>query len=74
MHVGWENLNDSITFSSFSTCWNRNRSALVRDSLSNNSKLVSRLIVDKSLGLRVPDLTFVTTDLKTVIHYSTNHC
>ena len=33
----------TITFSSFSVCENRNRSALVRDLLSNKSQFVGRL-------------------------------
>ena len=36
----WKNLKDTITFSSFSMCSYRNRSALVHDLLSNKSQFV----------------------------------
>ena len=43
MADSWKNLKDTITFSSFSMCYNRNRSALVRDLLSNKSLFVGQL-------------------------------
>ena len=59
---------------SFLVCSNRNRSALVRELLSNNSLFVGQLYEDKSLALRAHDLIFFTTDLQTVNYYSTIHC
>ena len=61
-------------FSSFIVCLNQNRSAIVRELLSNNSPFVSQLYEDKSLALRARDLIFFTTDLKTVNYYSTIQC
>ena len=52
---------------SFIVCSNRNRSALARNLLSNNSLFVGQLYKDKSLALRTCDLFFFTTDLQTVI-------
>ena len=49
-------------FSLFIVCLNRNRSALVRELLSNNLLFVGQLYEDKSLKLRPRDLIF-TTDL-----------
>ena len=62
MADSWRNLKDTITFSSFFVCYNRNRSALVRVLLGNKSLFVGQLKVDKSLALQ------------TVIYYSTNLC
>ena len=53
---------------------NRNRSALVRELLCNNSLFVGQLYEDKSLVLRARDLIFFTTDLQTVNYYTTIHC
>ena len=53
---------------------NRNRSALVRELLCNNSLFVGQLYEDKSLALRARDLIFFTTDLQTVNYYTTIHC
>ena len=64
----------SNVFSSFTVCKNRNRSAQVRELLSNNSLFVGQLYDDKSLALRARDLIFFTTDLQTVNYYSTIHC
>ena len=61
-------------FSPFIVCQNRNRSAPVRELLSNNSLFVGQLYEDKSLALRARDLIFLTTDLQTVNYYSTIHC
>ena len=61
-------------FSLFIVCSNRNRSALVRELLSNNSLFVGQLYEDKSLALRTRDLIFFTTDIQTVNYYSTIHC
>ena len=47
---------------SFIVCSNPNRSALVRDLLSNNSLFVGQLYEDKPLALRARELIF-TTDL-----------
>ena len=38
-----KNLSDTTAFSSFLVCLNRNRSALVRELLSNNSLFVGQL-------------------------------
>ena len=67
-------LKSSNVFKLFIVCSNRNRSALVRELLSNNSLLVGQLYEDKSLALRARDLIFFTTDLQTVNYYSTIHC
>ena len=67
-------LRTSNVFSSFTVCQNRNRSAPVRELLSNNSLFVGQLYDDKSLALRARDLIFFTTDLQTVNYYSTIHC
>ena len=61
-------------FSLFIVCSNRNRSALVREVLSNNSLFVGQLFEDKSLTLRARDLIFFTTDLQTVNYYTIIHC
>ena len=53
---------------------NRNRSAPVRELLSNNSLFVGQLCEDISLALRTLDLIFFTTDLQTVNYYATIHC
>ena len=58
----------------FILCSNRNRSAQVRELLSNNSLFVGQLYEDKSLALRARDLIFFTTDLQTVNYYTTIHC
>ena len=67
-------LKTSNLFSSFIVSSNRNRSALVRELLCNNSLLVGQWYEDKSLALRARDLIFFTTDLKTVNYYTTMHC
>ena len=64
----------SNLFSPFIVYSNRNRSALVRELLSNNSLFVGQLYDDKSLALRAHDLIFFTTDLQTVNYYSTILC
>ena len=46
----WKKLKSSNVFSLF-MCENRNRSALVHDTLHNNSLFVSQLYKDKSLVL-----------------------
>ena len=51
-----------------------NRSALVLEKLSNNSLFVGQLYEDKSLVLHACDLIFFTTDLQTVINYTTICC
>ena len=43
-----------------------NRSAQVREFLSNGSLFVGQFYVDKLLALRARDLIFFTTDLQTV--------
>ena len=56
----------SNVFSLFIVRKNRNRSAPVRELLSNNSLFVSQLYEDKSLALHACDLIFFTSDLHTV--------
>ena len=74
MAESWKKLKTSNVFSSFTVCYNRNRSATVRELLSNNSLIVGQLYDNKSLALRARDLIFFTTDLQTVNYYSTIHC
>ena len=69
-----EKLKTSNLFSSLIVSSNRNRSALVRELLCNNSLFVGQLYEDKSLALRASDLIFFTTDLQTVNYYTTIHC
>ena len=69
-----EEAEDFKSVFAFIVCSNRNRSALVRELLSNNSLFVGQLYEDKSLALRARDLIFFTTDLQTVNYYSTIHC
>ena len=63
MAESWKKLMTSNVFSSFIVRYNRNRSAPVRELLSNNALFVGQLYADKSLALRVSDLSFFTTDL-----------
>ena len=67
-------LKTSNLFLSFIVSSNRNRSALARELLCNNSLFVGQLYEDKSLALRARDLIFFTTDLQTVNFYTTIHC
>ena len=69
MAESWKKLKTSSVFSSFIVCQNRNRSAPVRELLSNNSLFVGQLYEDKSLALHARDLIFFTTDLQTVNYY-----
>ena len=73
MAVRLKKLNTSNSFSSFIASSNRNRSALVRELLCNNSLFVGQLYEDKSLALRARDLIFFTTDLQTVNHYTIHY-
>ena len=66
MAKSWKKLNTSNLSSSFIVSSNRNRSALVREFLCNNSLFVGQLYEDKSHALRARDLIFFTTDLQTV--------
>ena len=74
MAESWKKLKTSNVFSSFLVCKNRNKSAAVRELLSNNSLFVGQLYEDKSLALCARDLIFFTTDLQTVNYCSTIHC
>ena len=69
MAESWKKLKTSNVFLSFNVCLNQNRSAPVRELLSNNSLFVGQLYEDKSLALRARDLIFFTTDLQTVNYY-----
>ena len=73
MAESWKKLNTSNVFLLFIVCKNQNRSAPVRELLSNNSLFVGKLYIDKSLELRPRDLIFFTTDLQTVYYYSIIH-
>ena len=73
MAESWKKLKTSDLFLSFIASLNRNRSALVRELLCNNSLFVGQLYEDKSLALHARDLIF-TTDLQTVNYYTTIHC
>ena len=65
MAENWKKLETSNVFSSFIECLNQNRSALVRELLSNSSLFVGcQLYKDKSLALCSRDLIFGTTDLQ----------
>ena len=59
-------LKSSDLILSFLVCSNRNRSALVRELLSNNSLFVGQLYEDKSLARASDSISFIT-DLQTVI-------
>ena len=74
MAESWKKLKTSNPFSSFIVSSNRNRSALVRELLCNNSLFVGQLYEEKSLALRARDLIFFTTDLQIVNYYTTIHC
>ena len=63
MALSWTKLKLSNVFSSFIVCKNRNRSALVRELLSNNSLFVSQLYEGKSLVLPARDLIVFKTEL-----------
>ena len=64
MAESWKKLKTSNLFSSFIVSSNRNRSALLRELLCNNSLFVGQLYENKSLALRARNLIFFTTDLK----------
>ena len=66
MAESWKKLMTSNVFSSCFVCKNRNRSAPLRELLSNNSLFVGQLYEDKSIALRARDLIFFTTDLQIV--------
>ena len=74
MAESWKKLKTSNLFSVFIVSSNRNRSALVRELLCNNSLFVGQLNEDKSLALHTRDLIFFTTDLQTVNYYTTIPC
>ena len=59
----WKKLKTSNLFSPFIVCLIRNRLAIVRELLSNNSLLIGQLYYDKSPALHAHDLIFFTTDL-----------
>ena len=61
-----EEADDFKCIMSFIVRKNRNRSAPLRESSSNNSLFVGQLYEDKSLALHARDLIFFTTDLQTV--------
>ena len=74
MAESWKKLNTSNVILLFIVCWNRNRSAVVCELLSNYSLFVGQLYEDKSLALHARDLIFFTTDFQTVNYYTTIHC
>ena len=67
-------LESANVFLSFIVRYNLNRSALLRELLSNNSLFVGQFYKDKSLVLCAHNLIFFTTDLQTVNYYSAIHC
>ena len=69
-----EEAEDLKVFSLFIVYKNGNRSALVREFLSNNLLFVGQLYEEKSLALSARDLIFFTTDLQTVNYYTPIHC
>ena len=74
MAESWKKLKTSDVFSLFTVCKNRNRLALVRELLSNNSLFVGQLKEDKSFALRARDLISFTIDSQTVNYFTTIHC
>ena len=78
MAESWKKLKTSNLFSLFIVSSNRNRTALVRELLCNNSLFGGQLYedksLDKSLALHAHDLIFFTTDLQTVNYFTTIHC
>ena len=56
MAESWKKLRTSNVFSSFNVCKNRNRSALLRELMSNNSLFVGQLYEDKSHALCARDV------------------
>ena len=74
MVESWKNLKTSKVFFVVYCVLETNRSALLRELLSNNSLFVGQLYKDKSLALHAPDLIYFATDLQTVNYYSTIHC
>ena len=74
MAESWKMLKTLNLFLSFIVSSSRNRLALVRELLCNNSLFVGQLYEDKSLALRTRDLIFFTTDLQTVNYCTTIHC
>ena len=69
-----EEAEDFKCVSSIIVCQNRNRSALVRESVINDSLFVGQLYEDYSLAQCARDLILFTTDLQTVNYYSIIHC
>ena len=67
-------LKSANVFLLFNVRYNQNRSALLRELLSNNSLFVGQLYKGKSLVLCAHDLIFFTTDLQTMNYYSAIHC
>ena len=61
MAESWKKLKTSNVFLSFIVSSNRNRSALLREWLSNNSMFVGQLYEDKSLMLHTRYLICCTT-------------
>ena len=53
MAESWKKLKTSNVFLSFIVCWNRNRSALVHEFLSNKKLSIGQLYKDKSLTLMI---------------------
>ena len=67
MAESWKKLKTLNVFSSFSVFKNRNRSAILRELLTNNSLFVGQLCEDRSIALRSRDLIFFTTDLSELL-------
>ena len=53
----WKHVKDTLAFSLFLVCENRNRILLTSDLLPNMSQVVGRSLVNKSLPLRACDIS-----------------
>ena len=73
MVENWKHLKDTLAFSLFLVCSNRNRILLTSDLLPNISLVVGQFSVNILLMLLAPELS-TTTDLQPVIYWVTNHC
>ena len=57
MAENWQLLKDTLAFSSFLVCWNRNRVLLTSDLLPNISLVVGQSSVNISLALRAREIS-----------------
>ena len=74
MVENWKHLKDTLVFSLFLVCLDRNRVLLTSgDLLLKISLVVSQLSVNASHALCVRYIS-TTTDLQPVIYWATSHC